>query len=182
MTALHTVHPTPPATRTNPPTRRRFPDGGLHCARSSLTHEVPEVDCQRRNVLVVLLPRPGNCPVPTEGRAFIRRTLPQRTERLAASSPPHGYSGHWLGRAIPPLTRRPPYRTTATDATRSSGLVYVRRNPSRSDCFSPPRRAANARPRASPALRPLSQRRYTTSCVSGSTSRWSSFARAGSSI
>ena len=45
-----------------------------------------------------------------------------------------------------------------------------------------PRRETNASPRLSPALRPLPQPSYTTSCVSESTSSRTNFTRLGGSI
>ena len=45
-------------------------DCGLQRARASPTRDVPRADILRRSVRVGFVPRPGKCPVPTEGRGF----------------------------------------------------------------------------------------------------------------
>ena len=105
-----------------PPLRVR----SLQQASPPPTPDVPQVDCLNHRVRVELLQRPGNCPVPTEGRDPNRPRLSRPTGRLAGGAPSRRHAGHCLERRHP---RRPCLtlgaKPTLTLRRVDSGLVVV---------------------------------------------------------
>ena len=87
---------------------------GLQQASPWPTPDVPNIDCLGKRVHVESHPRPGKCPVPTEGRASIGPRLLRHAERVGA--------GAWSPHSDYCLERRHP-------AARASFSVQNHRSP-----------------------------------------------------
>ena len=71
------------------------------------TPDVPRVDGLNQRARVELHPRPGNCPVPTEGPAFIHPRRSWRTGRLGAGVSRRRHAGYCLERRHPAARASP---------------------------------------------------------------------------
>ena len=76
-------------------------DHRLHRSATSPTHGVPQVACRHGRSRIGLLPRPGNCLVPTEGRAFYKPEPSRPTGGVTAGEPLRGPPGYCLERRHP---------------------------------------------------------------------------------